>query len=179
MKVWPLLFLGHMSNTTLRSSLLNSAFQGRWQRFARSRGHRFLALLAALWVSHAAYAQSFPPAAQPPLETARQGKAKPKRPTPAKGSGVVGILNINKASASQWQIFPSVGPAIASKILERRQHKSFRSIQELREVRGIGKKFMERFAKHLRVQGPTTLQKQGSTKKKPKRPRKAKSRAVL
>ncbi|MFA7265369.1 MAG: ComEA family DNA-binding protein [Candidatus Nanopelagicales bacterium] len=55
------------------------------------------------------------------------------------GTAAAGKISINKASASQLEELPRVGPVLASKIIEfRTQFGGFRSIDQLREVSGIG-----------------------------------------
>lgn len=55
------------------------------------------------------------------------------------GTAVVGKISINKATATQLEELPRVGPVLASKIIEfRTQFGGFRSIDQLREVSGIG-----------------------------------------
>lgn len=151
----------------------------RWQRFAQSPAHRILALAAALCVTHGAVAQHQPDPSPAKSSRDASGLASELRPAnPAKGKArasskvrakLQGVLNINKASAQQWQIFPGVGPSIANKIIKHRQNKSFRSVKQLREVKGIGPKFIQRFAGHLRINGPTTLTRKGGSKPRKKR----------
>lgn len=90
--------------------------------------------------------------------TEKPGPAARKKIRSKTASGVTGVLNINAASAKQWQIFPGVGPAIADKILQHRQHKRFRTVADLQGVKGIGPAFLRRFASHLKVSGPTNLE---------------------
>ncbi len=54
-------------------------------------------------------------------------------------------INLNSASAEQLEELPGIGETIAKRIIEQRQEKgSFSSIDELKEVEGIGEK---KFAK--------------------------------
>ncbi len=71
------------------------------------------------------------------------------RGTKAKGSGVV---NLNTASASELESIPGIGPSTAQKILDyRNEHGGFGSIDELRAVKGIGAKKLEKMRKFLRL----------------------------
>ncbi|MEV0091485.1 ComEA family DNA-binding protein [Streptomyces sp. NPDC050738] len=59
------------------------------------------------------------------------------------GSGAPGApagpVSLNSATAEQLDTLPGVGPVLAQHIVEyRRQHGGFRSVDELREVNGIG-----------------------------------------
>jgi competence protein ComEA len=55
-----------------------------------------------------------------------------------------GVLDLNTATALQLEELPGIGPALAAAILEERDRRGgFRSINELRDVRGIGE---QRFA---------------------------------
>ena len=48
-------------------------------------------------------------------------------------------ININKASKEELDTLPGIGESTAEKIINyRKEHKSFKSIEELKEVKGIG-----------------------------------------
>lgn len=50
-----------------------------------------------------------------------------------------GKININKASKEELDTLPGIGESTAEKIINyREEHKSFKSIEELKEVKGIG-----------------------------------------
>lgn len=77
--------------------------------------------------------------------TAPPGAAVP----PATGSGVPpagavgapggGKINLNTATAAQLDVLPGVGPVLAERIVaHREQHGGFRSVDDLRQVNGIG-----------------------------------------
>ncbi len=61
--------------------------------------------------------------------------SRPSRPTFA------GIVNINTASASEFENLPGIGAKTAQRIVEYRQKNGpFKKIEELMNVRGIGEK---------------------------------------
>ncbi len=50
-------------------------------------------------------------------------------------------LNLNRASADELQALPGVGPVLAQRMVEWRQaHGRYRSVDDLQDVKGIGKK---------------------------------------
>lgn len=67
------------------------------------------------------------------------------------------MLNINRASQSQWQRFPGIGPAMARRILEQRARRPFKEVAELASVRGIGPAFLAKYRNQLSCSGPSTL----------------------
>jgi competence protein ComEA len=53
-------------------------------------------------------------------------------------------VNLNRASADELQALPGVGPVLAQRMVEwRKAHGRYRTVDELQEVKGIGKKRME------------------------------------
>jgi competence protein ComEA len=53
-------------------------------------------------------------------------------------------VNLNRASADELQTLPGVGPVLAQRMVEwRKAHGRYRTIDDLQEVKGIGKKRME------------------------------------
>ena len=63
-----------------------------------------------------------------------------------------GVVNINKASATELQQLPGVGPATAEKIISyRRECGGFRSPEQLIEVKGIGPKTFEKMRPFVRT----------------------------
>ncbi|MET8740166.1 ComEA family DNA-binding protein [Streptomyces sp. NPDC004728] len=68
------------------------------------------------------------------------------------GSSAVGPVSLNTATVEQLDTLPGVGPVLAQHIVDyRAQHGGFRSIDELREVNGIGDR---RFADLRPLVGP-------------------------
>ncbi len=53
-------------------------------------------------------------------------------------------ININTATAEELETLPSIGPAIAGRIVEyRSRNGSFESVEGLLEIKGIGEKTLE------------------------------------
>jgi competence protein ComEA len=80
----------------------------------------------------------------------RVGEASPAGPAAPGGSGSAGsagtadasaLVNLNSATPAELEALPGVGPTLAQAILaERERRGGFRSVNELRDVRGIGEK---------------------------------------
>jgi competence protein ComEA len=63
-----------------------------------------------------------------------------------------GKVNINTASAAQLEALPGIGPSLAARIVEyRTKSGSFRSPQELMNVKGIGEKSFAKLEAYLTV----------------------------
>jgi competence protein ComEA len=60
-------------------------------------------------------------------------------------------VNVNTATAEQFAALPGVGPKLGARIVEYRQKAggSFKSVQELMNVRGIGEKNFAKLQAHL------------------------------
>jgi competence protein ComEA len=64
-------------------------------------------------------------------------------------------VNINTADSTQLQLVPGIGPSTAEKILQmRKSYGSFKSVNELTAIRGIGPKRLEKMRKYLTVGKP-------------------------
>lgn len=60
-----------------------------------------------------------------------------------------GRVDINRASAAQLESIPGVGPAIAKRIIESRSRRRFTSSEDLLDVKGIGKKKLDRMRPYI------------------------------
>ena len=80
-----------------------------------------------------------PPTPEPPWAAAK--KIEPGDPP----------LDVNAATFEQLQTLPGVGKVIAGRIIEERQLDPFRSVDDLRRVRGIGVKTLEKIRPFARV----------------------------
>jgi competence protein ComEA len=87
-------------------------------------------------------------------------------------------VNINTADSTQLQLVPGIGPSTAEKILKmRKSYGTFKSVNDLTAIRGIGPKRLEKMRKYLTVgksaaSAPTTAQ-PASAKSKPRAPTKS------
>jgi competence protein ComEA len=78
----------------------------------------------------------------------RVGEAAPAGSAPAGGGGsgggsadASGLVNLNSATQAELEALPGIGPSLAGSIItERERRGGFRSVNELRDVRGIGEK---------------------------------------
>jgi competence protein ComEA len=74
-------------------------------------------------------------------------------------SALEGVVNINTASAEQLQMLPGVGEVRARAILsERKGRGGFTSVDDLREVKGLGDSLLERMRPYITLKGKTTAQ---------------------
>ena len=85
--------------------------------------------------------QSVPsPIPQPPVIPQSQGRIKdvPRPPVPS-------ALDVNLATEEDFERLPGIGPVLARRIVEYRKTRgAFQDIDQLRRVKGIGKKTFER-----------------------------------
>lgn len=62
-------------------------------------------------------------------------------------------LNLNTATLEQLDTLPGIGPALAQRILDyRAQHGSFKSVAELKEIKGIGDALFDEVKEKVTVQ---------------------------
>jgi len=61
-------------------------------------------------------------------------------------------IDLNTANSEQLQEVPGIGPATADKILKmRKSYGPFKSVDDLRAIKGIGPKRLEKMRKYLTV----------------------------
>jgi len=69
-----------------------------------------------------------------------------------------GAININTATKDELVALPGIGPAKAQAIVDyRKAHGPFKTVEELKDVKGIGAKRFEQLKPDLAVSGPSTL----------------------
>jgi len=73
-------------------------------------------------------------------------------PTPAKKKPLAQPINLNTASSAQLQQVPGIGPSTAEKILQmRKSYGTFKSVNDLLAIRGLGPKRLDKMRKYLTV----------------------------
>ncbi len=71
--------------------------------------------------------------------------------------GLTGTVNVNTATAEELQLLPGIGAARADALIElRKQRGGFKSLEQLKDVKGIGDGSLERLRPYVRFQGKTT-----------------------
>lgn len=73
----------------------------------------------------------------------------------AKGS-LTGVVNVNEASVAQLTMLPGVGQKRAEAIREYAQAHPFKSVEELKAIKGIGDAGLEKLKPFVTVSQPTT-----------------------
>jgi competence protein ComEA len=84
-------------------------------------------------------------AAPPGANAPGPAPAEPGGASAPAGAAPGGLLDLNTATVAQLDALPGVGPVLAQRIVEyRTAHGGFRSVNELREVDGIGESRFQR-----------------------------------
>ena len=76
-----------------------------------------------------------------------------------------GTVNINTASLEQLTELPGIGPAKANAIMAYRTERPFKTVDEIKEVKGVGDKLYAKISPHLTVSGQARLG--GASEKEP------------
>jgi competence protein ComEA len=72
-------------------------------------------------------------------------------------SKLQGVVNVNTASVEELQLLPGVGEARARAIVDlRKQRGGLKSLEDLRDVKGIGDASLEKLRPHVAFDGKTT-----------------------
>lgn len=69
---------------------------------------------------------------------------------------LTGVVNVNEAGIDQLTMLPGVGAKRAQAIREYAQAHPFKSVEELKNIKGIGDKGLAKLKPYLTVSGPTT-----------------------
>ncbi|MDF2720455.1 MAG: competence ComEA helix-hairpin-helix repeat region domain protein [Paenibacillus sp.] len=106
--------------------------------------------LAALFAAHDAPAPPPVAAARAPLDSKQPVKsAQPVKPSASAGGG---IIDLNRATAADLEKLPGIGPSKANAIIQYRQAQGpFTSVEQLKNVKGIGDKTLETLKPFLSV----------------------------
>lgn len=90
----------------------------------------------------------------PALAAEAKAPTKSRKAAPA----VEGVVNINTASIEELALLPGIGEATAQRIVDHRQKNgSFKSPEEIMNVRGIGESTFSKLRANLAVTGATTV----------------------
>ena len=80
-------------------------------------------------------------------------------PAMAGEASLTGVVNVNTATVDQLVLLPGIGEARANALIQaRKQQGGFKSVDELLEVKGIGKAGLAKLRPHVAVRGKTTAQ---------------------
>ncbi len=79
------------------------------------------------------------------LDAAKKG-AKPK-----KGTNLTAAIDVNTAGLADLQKLPGIGPKLSQRIVDERAKKPFSTIDDLKRVRGIGKKTVDKLRPFVTV----------------------------
>lgn len=83
-----------------------------------------------------------------------------------------GTLNVNTATAAEFQLLPRIGPSVATRIVEHREKNgAFKSLDDLMLVRGIGESTYEQLKPYLALSGATTIKEKVKLPRAPKAPK--------
>jgi competence protein ComEA len=74
--------------------------------------------------------------------------------TPVWGDSPTGKVNVNTADQKALEALPGLGPAKAKAVIEyREKHGAFKSVDDLKNVSGIGEKTLEELKDKVSVDG--------------------------
>ena len=77
-------------------------------------------------------------------------------------------ININTATKDELVALPGIGPAKAQAIVDyRKAHGPFKTVEELKDVKGIGAKRFEKLKPDLAVTGPSAAKAAAKPESKP------------
>jgi len=84
-----------------------------------------------------------------------------------------GVVNINTATSEQLQLLPGIGEKKAERIIKYREKKGdFKAIEDIKNVKGIGDKLLEKIKDNIVVEGETTAKEPEKKEPEKKEPEK-------
>jgi competence ComEA-like helix-hairpin-helix protein len=89
---------------------------------------------------------------KPPAVAGQPAKVRKKTAKPA----MTGVLNLNRATEAELRLLPGIGKRKAQLIVERREKKPFKTVEEVGRIKGM-RALVERLRARLVVEGDTTL----------------------
>lgn len=108
-----------------------------------------LAMLAAtvvvvLWIGWPVPQEKPTPPVQGKAGTMPATMQEPATVAPVKPAVAGNKLDLNRATVTELETLPGVGPVLAQRMVEwRKAHGRYRTVEDMRDVKGIGKKRME------------------------------------
>jgi comEA protein len=125
--------------------LTGAFFLGLGLKYARDPATTVTTGLPATTLSDSTFAARSAVANDPSRVPVTSSAAKTTPPAP-------GSISINTSSKEELMRLPGIGPAYAGRIVAfREEHGPFRTLEELRHVKGIGPKTFERIKPFLRL----------------------------
>jgi competence protein ComEA len=91
-----------------------------------------------------------PAVATPPIKTSKVEK-ETKPAAVRKKESLTERIDVNHATAEELRRLPGIGPTLSQRIIETRTKQPFQSVEDLRRVRGIGAKTLERLRPHVLI----------------------------
>ncbi|HUU01136.1 MAG TPA: helix-hairpin-helix domain-containing protein [Myxococcota bacterium] len=83
----------------------------------------------------------------------------------AKAGSSTSVVNVNTASAAQIALLPGIGIAKAKAIIAYREKKTFKTVDDLLAVKGIGKALLSKVRERVVLKGETTAKPPAKVKK--------------
>lgn len=74
------------------------------------------------------------------------------------------MININTATQAELETLPGVGPSKAQAVIDFRERRPFKRVEDIMRVKGIGRKSFLKMKPYLTVSGETQAPKKSSKK---------------
>lgn len=123
-----------------------------WRRIVLAMGALMVAGMVTLAAAPAASAPQSGEKAQASSAKAPKNAKAPKASKADRLKAAGKSININTATAEDLTALPRIGAKVAQRIVEyRTAHKGFKTVDELRNVKGVGPKLLEGIKPYLAV----------------------------